>query len=179
MTVHPYPRLARRALEIHLSGAEPTDGLLAEVADAKELWVGRYGCFVSIKTKNDDLRGCIGTIAPVQDNLGREIMVNAVSAGTRDPRFRPISKPELAEVAFSVDVLSPLEAVRSLDDLDPSVYGVIVEKGGRRGLLLPDLEGVDTVIQQVSIAARKAGLGDLDGINLKRFTVARYAEKES
>ena len=179
MTVHPYPRLARLALETHLSGAEADDSLMAEVADDKDLWGDRRGCFVSIKTKYGELRGCIGTIDPVRENLGREIMANAVSAGTRDPRFHPMSRPELAGVTFSVDVLSPPEPVHSLDDLDPSVYGVIVEKGGRRGLLLPDLEGVDTVIQQVSIAARKAGLNDLDGVSLKRFTVTRYPENRS
>ncbi|MBR0256939.1 MAG: AmmeMemoRadiSam system protein A [Synergistaceae bacterium] len=140
------------------------------------LWNNRKACFVSIKTKDGDLRGCIGTLSPVQESLDMEIIANAVSASTRDPRFPPMSENELSNAVFSVDVLSEPEHVESLSQLDPEKYGVIVSKGYRRGVLLPDLEGVSSVEQQVQIAAMKAGIYDLDGISLERFTVTRYKE---
>ena len=140
------------------------------------LWNEHKSCFVSIKTKNGDLRGCIGTLSPVQESLDKEIIANAVSASTRDPRFPPMTKDELSNVVFSVDVLSEAEPIESITQLNPKMYGVIVSKGYRRGVLLPDLEGVDTAEQQVQIAAMKAGLYDLDGVKLERFTVTRYKE---
>ena len=140
------------------------------------LWNEHKSCFVSIKTKNGDLRGCIGTLSPVQESLDKEIIANAVSASTRDPRFPPMTKDELNNVVFSVDILSEAEPIESITQLNPKMYGVIVSKGYRRGVLLPDLEGVDTAEQQVQIAAMKAGLYDLDGVKLERFTVTRYKE---
>lgn len=140
------------------------------------LWNERKSCFVSIKTKGGDLRGCIGTLSPMQKSLDIEIIANAVSASTRDPRFPPMTQDELSGVVFSVDVLSDSEPVESIAQLNPKTYGVIVSKGYRRGVLLPDLEGVDTAEQQVQIAAMKAGIHDLDGISLERFTVTRYKE---
>ena len=140
------------------------------------LWNEHKSCFVSIKTKNGDLRGCIGTLSPVQESLDKEIIANAVSASTRDPRFPPMTKDELSNVVFSVDVLSEAEPIESITQLNPKMYGVIVSKGYRRGVLLPDLEGIDTAEQQVQIAAMKAGLYDLDGVKLERFTVTRYKE---
>ena len=143
---------------------------------ASPLWNGHKSCFVSIKTKDGELRGCIGTLSPIQESLDKEIITNAVSASTKDPRFPPMVKHELDNVVFSVDVLSEAEPVEGITQLDPKRYGVIVSKGYRRGVLLPDLEGVDTAEQQVGIAAMKAGLRDLDGIKLERFTVTRYKE---
>lgn len=140
------------------------------------LWNEHKSCFVSIKTKNGDLRGCIGTLSPVQESLDKEIIANAVSASTRDPRFPPMTKDELSNVVFSVDILSEAEPIESITQLNPKMYGVIVSKGYRRGVLLPDLEGIDTAEQQVQIAAMKAGLYDLDGVKLERFTVTRYKE---
>ena len=143
---------------------------------ASPLWEEQRACFVSIKKKNGELRGCIGTLSPFYDSLDREIIANAVSSSTRDPRFPPMTKRELDEVIFSVDVLSEPEAITGIEQLNPRIYGVIVSKGYRRGVLLPDLEGVDTSEQQVQIAAMKAGIYDLDGIALERFTVERYKE---
>ena len=175
---HPYPLLARRTVETYLDSREPADELWADLAGGQpDLATLRRGCFVSIKTLTGDLRGCIGTIAPVRDSLAHEIMANAVSAATRDPRFRPMAASELAGVKFSVDVLSPPEKITGLDDLDPARWGVIVSRGHQRGLLLPDLEGVDTVEKQVSIAAQKAGLDRLDGVTLERFSVDRHPEE--
>ena len=144
---------------------------------SSELWRDRKACFVSIKTKNGDLRGCIGTLSPLQASLDKEIIANAVSASTHDPRFPAMTKDELSNVIFSIDVLSEPEEIKNISQLDPKKYGVIVSKGYRRGVLLPDIEGVDTAEQQVKIAAMKAGIYDYDEINLERFTVTRYKEQ--
>lgn len=136
----------------------------------------KAACFVSIHTKDKNLRGCIGTILPFEENLYEEIRNNAISASTRDPRFYPIREEELEDLEINVDVLGEIEEVEDITTLDPKVYGVIVEKSGRKGLLLPNLEGVDTVDQQIDIATQKAGLGHCAKENLKisRFKVERY-----
>jgi AmmeMemoRadiSam system protein A len=133
----------------------------------------RAGAFVSIH-RQGRLRGCIGTIAPTRSSLAEEIIHNAVSASTRDPRFEPIRPEELKWLEINVDVLGEPEAVASEAELDVKRYGVIVTKGHRRGLLLPDLEGVDTVRQQVEIARRKAGIGPKEKVSLERFEVVRH-----
>jgi AmmeMemoRadiSam system protein A len=134
----------------------------------------RAATFVSIHLKDGSLRGCIGSIHPLEDNLAREIIRNAIAAATRDPRFAPITARELPLLDFSVDVLSEPEPVQSIKQLNPKQYGVIVEKGWRRGLLLPDLEGVDSVELQVAIALDKAGIDPHEEYQLYRFEVKRY-----
>lgn len=121
-----------------------------------------------------ELRGCIGTIQAVQRSIAEEIIQNAISASTRDPRFFPIRSEELDRLSISVDVLGELEEVDSLRQLDAKRYGVVVTKGRRRGLLLPNLEGVDTVEDQVAIAKRKAGIGETERVQLQRFEVIRH-----
>ena len=138
-----------------------------------ELLNRRAGAFVSIH-KQGRLRGCIGTIAPTQGSLAEEIIGNAVSAASRDPRFDPIRSDELKWLEISVDVLGEPEDIASEAELDVKRYGVIVTKGVRRGLLLPDLEGVDTVQKQVSIARQKAGIGPQEKVKLQRFEVVRH-----
>jgi len=174
--VHPYVKLVRITVERLLSGeAPPVSG--ADVDGNHELWNKERACFVSIKTLAGALRGCIGTILPTQRGLDLEIMANAVAASTRDPRFPPMTSPELKEVTFSVDVLGLPESVSDLGELDPSVWGVIVTQNFRRGVLLPDLEGVDTVEEQLDIAARKAGISKIDStVTIERFCVDRYKE---
>jgi len=170
----PYVALARESLETYVKS-----GSYMEMPEElpEELISERTGAFVSIH-KQGQLRGCIGTIGPVQENLAIEIIANAVSAGTQDPRFLPITEEELDELDFSVDVLGKPEPVDSIDELDVKKYGVIVTKGMRRGLLLPDLDGIDTPQQQVAIAAQKAGLSpDEKGMMLERFRVIRHGEK--
>ncbi|MCR4819415.1 MAG: AmmeMemoRadiSam system protein A [Fretibacterium sp.] len=167
-------RLARETVSRLLTG-QPLPGGGDEVVPSL-LWKERRACFVSIKQKDGALRGCIGTLAPAWPSLDREIIENAVLASTRDPRFPPMTAAELGGVVFSVDVLSEPEPVEDMGQLDPRRFGVIVSKGLRRGVLLPDLEGVDTVEQQVSIAAQKAGLYSLDGVKFERFRVERYKE---
>ena len=139
------------------------------------MWKRRAACFVSIKRNDGSLRGCIGTLAPTRPSLFLEILANAVSAATQDPRFSPMTLAELDDAVFSVDVLSDPEPVTDARELDPAIFGVIVSKGGRRGVLLPDLEGVDDVGTQLAIAAQKAGIRDLDGASLERFRVTRHA----
>lgn len=133
----------------------------------------KAGVFVSLKKKGE-LRGCIGTFSPTTENVAKEIIQNAVSAATKDSRFLPVDASELDDIDYSVDVLSAPERIESRDELDPKRYGVIVSSGSRRGLLLPDLEGVDTVDEQVSIACMKAGIADGEVVELQRFEVKRY-----
>jgi MEMO1 family protein len=168
------PALARRAIETFAR----TGKQISVPENAVELLGARAACFVSIKTREGNLRGCIGTIEPVKETLGEELVANAISAATRDPRFAPIAESELANLRYSVDILSAPEAT-SIADLDPKVYGVIVEdeSGLARGLLLPDIDGVDTAEQQVNIAARKAGIPPGTPLRLSRFRVDRFREK--
>ena len=133
----------------------------------------RAGVFVSLK-KHGQLRGCIGTFEPTQANVAEEIIQNAISSATDDPRFNPVSPAELSSLDYSVDVLTHPEAVEDRLQLDPKKYGVIVEAGTRRGLLLPDLEGVDSVDMQISICRQKAGIMPSEPVKLYRFQVRRY-----
>ena len=139
----------------------------------EELLTRRAGTFVSLH-KDGELRGCIGTIAPTTENIANEIIQNAISACSRDPRFSPVEVNELNDIEYSVDVLGEPERIFKIEDLDVKKYGVIVENGGRRGLLLPDLEGVDTPNQQISIAMRKANIPPREPISLWRFEVVRH-----
>ena len=139
----------------------------------RELTDSRAGAFVSVH-RQGRLRGCIGTIAPTCPCLGEEIIQNTISAASRDPRFEPIRPDELDLLEISVDVLGEPEDIASEAELDVKRYGVIVTRGGRRGLLLPDLEGVDTPAQQVAIARQKAGIAAGEPVKLQRFEVVRH-----
>ncbi len=137
------------------------------------MYHSRAGTFVSVK-KEGRLRGCIGTIQAVHGSVAEEIIENAVSAAARDPRFSPIEPEELGRLAISVDVLGSTEKIDSKEELDVKRYGVIVTKGFRRGLLLPNLEGVDTVDEQIAIAKQKAGIREGEEAALERFEVVRH-----
>src|SRR5690606_37197305 len=139
----------------------------------KSMLTQRAGVFVTIK-KRGQLRGCIGTFLPTKKNIAEEIQRNAISAGCEDPRFTPVREDELDELVYSVDILSKPEPVNSLDQLDPKRYGIIVSKGFRRGLLLPNLEGVNTVEEQLNIALQKAGISPREKYNIERFDVERH-----
>jgi AmmeMemoRadiSam system protein A/AmmeMemoRadiSam system protein B len=169
------PALARQAVETFVR----SNRTIAAPKNAAGLLSARAACFVSIKTHAGDLRGCIGTIEPLKSNLAKELIANAINAAARDPRFAPVAPDELDGLRYSVDVLGVPEPAE-FEDLDPKVYGVIVEdKSGRlRGLLLPDIPGVDTARQQVDIAARKAGISDGAPLKLSRFRVDRYRESK-
>lgn len=133
----------------------------------------KAGVFVSIH-KRGALRGCIGTFEPQEKNVAAEVIANAISSSTRDPRFPPIEPEELKDLDYSVDVLTRPEPVADESQLDPKKYGVIVECGWRRGLLLPDLEGVDSVDYQIDICRQKGGIGPEEPVKLYRFEVKRY-----
>jgi len=167
------PALARRAVETFVR----EKAIIAPPANASALLKQRAACFVSLKTLDGDLRGCIGTIEPVKNSLAEELIANAISAATRDPRFPPVNAAEFPSLRYSVDVLHAPEPAE-FEDLDPSTYGVIVEDeaGAHRGLLLPDIRGVETARQQVDIAARKAGIAPGAALKLSRFRVERFRE---
>ncbi len=167
------PALARRAVEAYVKEKRVLDPPLHLQGVAAE----RAGVFVSIKTRQGHLRGCIGTIEPVHENVAREVIHNAIAAATRDPRFDPVREEELEDLVFSVDILSPPEPVTDPKGLDPKRYGVIVETDdGRRGLLLPDLPGIETVEEQLRYARMKAGIRPDEPARISRFTVRRIRE---
>jgi AmmeMemoRadiSam system protein A len=166
--------LARGAVEFYLR-----EGSVVQFDGGTDdpLSLHRSACFVSIKTAGGGLRGCIGTLEPAFPTLAEETINNAISAATQDPRFPPVSESELPGLRFSVDVLSRPEPT-SFADLDPAIYGVIVrdEAEGLCGLLLPDIQGIESPAHQVQIAARKGGIDLSRSIKLYRFTVLRFRE---
>ena len=169
----PYVRLAHATIEKYVR----THGRLNlneyEGELPPEALNDKAGAFVSIH-KNGMLRGCIGTIGPVEDSIAEEIISNGISAVSRDPRFQPVREDELGLLEINVDVLGKPEYIDGPDQLDVKRYGVIVSCGSRRGLLLPDLEGIDTVEDQINIAMRKGGITPSDDYRLQRFEVVRY-----
>lgn len=139
----------------------------------REMLKSRSACFVSLHA-HGELRGCIGTLEPTRASLAEEIIENAISACSRDPRFPPVAPEELEGIACGVDVLGEPESVAGPEALDPKRYGVIVSRGWHRGVLLPDLEGVEDVQTQLAIAKRKAGIAPDAACDLQRFTVVRH-----
>jgi AmmeMemoRadiSam system protein A/AmmeMemoRadiSam system protein B len=166
----PYVHLARLSLETYVQ-----TGKRAKLPEGlpSEMLANRAGVFVSLK-KHGSLRGCIGTTEAMTQNIAREILRFAVSSGIEDPRFPPVSEEELPELVYSVDILGEPEPITTAKELDVKRYGVIVTAGRKRGLLLPNLEGVDTVEQQISIAKKKAGIYNNECYSLERFEVVRH-----
>jgi len=168
--MHPLVKLAKGTIELYVRERKVLELHDADLApDMKE----RAGVFVSLKERGM-LRGCIGTFQPTEPNVANEVIRNAISAATSDPRFSPVRPEELERLEYSVDVLTAPEQVNGVAELDPKRYGVIVKAGGRRGLLLPDLEGVDAAEEQVGIAMQKAGIQPGTPVTLFRFEVKRY-----
>lgn len=166
--------LARVAVETYVLKRE----VIEPAASPRASLLSRpSACFVCIKTLGRELRGCIGTIEPEKDTLAEEVIVNAIKAATRDPRFKPLSGDELSTLRYSVDVLGRLEPAE-FEDLNPSVFGVVVtnHSGTRRGLLLPAIESIGTPGQQVGVAARKAGIEAGEPLKLYRFRTHRFSE---
>jgi len=167
---HPLVELAKLTIDTYITSGKiisPPEKLTPEMRQ-------KAGVFVSIHLKNGALRGCIGTIEPTKNNVAEEIIGNAIEAATGDPRFSPVSQNELKSLDISVDVLTTPVKIPDASGLDVKKYGIVVKKGFRRGLLLPDIEGVDSVEEQVSIAKQKAGIPVSDSVELFRFEVIRY-----
>jgi MEMO1 family protein len=168
--IHPLVALAKETVEMYVRDREiPLPRNLTP--EMKE----RAGTFVGIYRRGQ-IRGCIGTFQPTKRNVAEEIIYNAVSAATRDYRFTPVTPDELPELTYKVDILTKPEPVTSKEELDPKKYGVLVEYQGRHGILLPDLEGVNSVDQQIEIASAKGGIGPDDPVKLYRFEVRRFEE---
>ena len=166
-----YVQLARKTVETYVRTGKK---LRVPEGLPEEMYSRRAGVFVSLKEEGR-LRGCIGTIAPVRGSIAEEIIENGISAAAKDPRFHAVEPEELDRLEYSVDVLGETEKIDSPEKLDVKRYGVVVSRGYRRGLLLPDLEGVDTVEEQIEIARRKAGIPeDAEDIRLERFEVVRH-----
>lgn len=167
--MHPLVEFAKRSVEAYIrkgTTIRPEEPLPPELSE-------KAGVFVCLK-KGGELRGCIGTYLPSCDSVANETITNAISAATKDPRFQTVSEDELDKLSYSVDVLSCPEKVGSIAELDPRKYGIIVVSGFRRGLLLPDLEGVDTVEDQLRITKMKAGILPHEEVEIYRFEVKRY-----
>ncbi|TAL23514.1 MAG: AmmeMemoRadiSam system protein A [Nitrospirae bacterium] len=168
--MHPIVKLAKQAIETYIKKGCAIELPVELMPEMKE----KAGVFVCIKIQGE-LRGCIGTFMPSCENVAKEIIKNSICAATQDPRFLCVQPGELDALEYSVDVLSAPEEVKGLKELNPKKYGVIVSKGQRKGLLLPDLEGVDTVEEQLRIVKMKAGLSpDDEDVKVFRFEVKRY-----
>lgn len=163
--------LARQAVEHYVR----TQDLLAPPDDPPPPLKERGAAFVTLRV-GKALRGCIGTLGPTKPTLANEIIANAVAAASSDPRFPPVAASELRVLLYEVDIVGALEAVAEEGDLDPEQYGVVVEAGGRRGVLLPAIEGVTSARQQVAIAKAKALIRPSEAVTLYRFTVTRFRE---
>lgn len=165
---HPLVKLARNAVECFVNGRR-----IPRPVEYTPEMRERAGVFVTIR-KHGELRGCIGTFEPTQPDVAEEVINNAVSSATRDPRFPPVSVDELPDLTYSVDVLSTPVPVENKEQLDPKMHGIIVECRGLRGLLLPDIQGVDTVEKQIDICRQKAGIYPDEPVKLYQFEVKRY-----
>jgi len=167
--LHPVVKLAKDAVESYVRHGRILNPPQQLTPEMKE----RAGVFVSLHRRGE-LRGCIGTFEPLKSDVAQEIIANAISSATRDPRFLPVEADELDDLEYGVDILTPPEPVSDTEQLDPEKYGVIVESGFRRGLLLPDLEGVDSAEEQIRICRLKAGIARDEAVNLYRFEVRRF-----
>jgi AmmeMemoRadiSam system protein A len=167
--MHKLVELARKSVEEYIRNKKE----IPLPSDLSPEMSVKAGVFVCIKKKGN-LRGCVGTFMPCTENVAQEVIRNALCAATSDSRFEPVTEDELDELEFSVDVLSPPEKVADISELDPKKYGVIVVHGSRKGLLLPDLEGVDSVDEQLRIAKMKAWINPDEKVEIFRFMVSRY-----
>ena len=165
---NPLILIARQAIRERVAGRDPFRQLEGAAQPPQ-------GCFVSLKIRNR-LRGCMGTMTATQTSLEREVAENALSAAMRDPRFKPVRREELQDISISIDLLTPLVPVESLEQLDPARYGVMVRSGRKKGLLLPDLPGVTSAAHQIEICREKAGIAPEEDVVLQRFQVVRIYE---
>ncbi len=166
---HPYISLAQESVHHYLNHRQKLSCPDPLSRDLKS----RSGAFVSIK-KLKQLRGCIGTLEPSEPNLAMEIIENALKAALHDPRFSPITAEELQDLSYSIDVIQPLEKISTPEELDPGIYGLVVRSNGKQGVLLPDLEGVSSVEEQIQICRSKGKISEDEPIEMYRFQVERF-----
>ncbi len=166
--LHPVVQLAKETVESYVR-----EGKMPKLGELTPEMREQAGVFVSIH-KHGELRGCIGTFEPTQDNVAEEIVANAISSSTGDPRFPPVTASELDDLEYSVDILTEPEPVTDISQLDHEKYGLIVESGLRKGLLLPGLEGVESVEEQIAICRLKAGISPGEPVKFYRFQVRRF-----
>lgn len=166
------PELAKKAIKEYLNPGK----IINPPKDVpKESLEKKAGVFVSLHKKDGTLRGCIGTTEPIRKNIAEEVILNAIAAATRDPRFYPVTPDELADLGISIDVLSEPVLCAGTEELNPKKYGVIVSSpDGRKGLLLPDIDGVDSVDDQINIACQKANIFPDENFEISKFEVKRY-----
>lgn len=169
---HPLVELARQALVVRIGEGRS----FVPSAELRAQYPSPAPVFVTLRTHDGELRGCIGTITATRETLADEVAAESVAAATRDPRFPPVGPQEVAELQVEVSVLSPPEPVESVAELDPARYGVIVvrQRDGRRGLLLPGIPSITSAVDQVAMARRKAWIGDNDPVELYRFRTDKY-----
>lgn len=180
----PYVKLAKQTVETYIK----TNKIISPPKDLpKEMLTRRAGVFVSIHKKERGLprgreaplRGCIGTFVPTKPNIAQEIIANAISSATRDPRFPPVTSKELPTLTYSVDILSASKTVSKDILSDPKKYGLIVSaQDGRHGLLLPNLPGINTIEEQIKICRMKAGINPWEPVTYRIFTVERHKENK-
>lgn len=168
--MHHFIVLAYKAIETYLE----TGQVISPPTPLPEDMVEPGAVFVSLHLANGQLRGCRGTITPTEPTLAEAIIQTGISSATNDPRFPPMTLPEMEGLKIKVDVLSPLEPVSDIGTLDEKVYGVLIQSGRRRAVLLPDIPAVDSVSRQLELVRRKAGISPDEPVNLYRFTVTRY-----
>jgi AmmeMemoRadiSam system protein A len=168
MKHHPVVQLAIDTIESYIK-----NGTVIRPSITDPVMNERAGVFVSLK-KAGMLRGCIGTFMPTKESVAQEVVMHAIQSATQDPRFPPVRSDELDQLEYSVDILTAPEPVNDRSELDPKKYGIVVESGFRRGLLLPDLDGVNTVDEQISICRMKAGISESEPVKLYRFEVRRF-----
>lgn len=166
--------LARKAVEEYIVSGNETE---VDETELPDILKKKAGVFVTLK-KEGKLRGCMGTFRPVQKNAAYEIISNAMTAAENDPRFPEVKKEELNQIKISVDILSEPEKIKDLSELDPEKYGILVKGGHQTGLLLPDLEGIETIDKQLKVAKKKAGLKENDNVEIYRFKVKRFEEND-
>ena len=171
VNTHPYVKLAIQAVKHFLLEGAPLPCPSPVPCEMKH----QSGAFISIKKKEGgQLRGCVGTVTPSQDNLAKEIIRNAVKAATHDPRFKAVTKEELNQLLFSVDILSPLEAIDSPEQLNPKKYGLSIKHKNQQGVILPDLQGIDTVQRQIELCLKKGNIPKDAPYQMYRFEVERH-----
>ena len=170
--MNPYTTLAKLAVETYIKDnkiIDPPKNL------PQEFLLKKAGAFVTI-LENGNLKGCIGTYLPTRENIAQEIIHNAITAATEDYRFNSVTENDLDNLSYEVYILEKPEKIKNISQLDPLKYGVLVKSNtGKSGLLLPDLEGLNTTEKQLEAVCVKAGINpELENIEIYKFEAKKY-----